>query len=458
MIYNPPMGGAANDPYVTGNPATATAGSIPPGAAIEQPQREIVNVITAAGLTASSSNVGQLAQAIQNGGLWVANAGGSSDAITASFSPAVTGLQNGMSLSVRSSAANLTATPTFTPNNGVIAAHTIVKGAGAPLVPGDIAGGGHWIELQWDVVLGAWVLLNPAFGASGSVGSMNGAIGLSAATTLTAANFGSFFEFGGSAAFTTTIPSANNNGGMMFRFANNGGAMQTIEIGQSPGAVGWNSTAAYVAGLTPSLVYYNGINYSCILANTNQAPPNSTYWKAWGFFFNGVSNGGMIQLAPQQSLTLISDGYNWCAFEGSWVVAQALAGYVSSSALTTILASYETIAALATTLAGYTQLSQAIGLSQSYNVVTGSRAANTIYTNTGTKPMTVMISLTFGYNVAGTATAQAGPSGSLVNLLYSAYSTLSSLFPSFSFIVQPGQKYQLVTTGTLTINNWSEMS
>jgi len=326
------------------------------------------------------------------------------------------------------------------------------------LIPGDIAGGGHWIDLQWDVVLGAWVLLNPAFGASGSVGSMNGAIGLSAATTLTAANFGSFFEFGGSAAFTTTIPSANNNGGMMFRFANNGGAMQTIEIGQSPGAVGWNSTAAYVAGLTPSLVYYNGINYSCILANTNQAPPNSTYWKAWGFFFNGVSNGGMIQLAPQQSLTLISDGYNWCAFEGSWVVAQALAGYVSSSALTTILASYETIAALATTLAGYTQLSQAIGLSQSYNVVTGSRAANTIYTNTGTKPMTVMISLTFGYNVAGTATAQAGPSGSLVNLLYSAYSTLSSLFPSFSFIVQPGQKYQLVTTGTVTINNWSEMS
>ncbi len=65
MIYNPPMGGGASDPYVTGNPATATPGSIPPGAAIEQPQREIVNVIMAAGLTPSAANVGQLLQAIQ---------------------------------------------------------------------------------------------------------------------------------------------------------------------------------------------------------------------------------------------------------------------------------------------------------------------------------------------------------------------------------------------------------
>ena len=66
MLYNPPMGGGSSDPYVTGNPATSTPGSIPPGAAIEQPQREIVNVITAASLTPSATDMTQLLQAILN--------------------------------------------------------------------------------------------------------------------------------------------------------------------------------------------------------------------------------------------------------------------------------------------------------------------------------------------------------------------------------------------------------
>lgn len=65
MIYNPPVGGGASDPYVTGNPSTGTPGSIPPGAAIEDPQREIISVITAAGLTPSAVDMTQLLQAIQ---------------------------------------------------------------------------------------------------------------------------------------------------------------------------------------------------------------------------------------------------------------------------------------------------------------------------------------------------------------------------------------------------------
>jgi hypothetical protein len=37
----------------------------------------------------------------------------------------------------------------------------------------------------------------------------------------------------------------------------------------------WNSGTAYVVG---NEVSSSGVNYYCILANTNQAPPNSTYW------------------------------------------------------------------------------------------------------------------------------------------------------------------------------------
>lgn len=93
--------------------------------------------------------------------------GGTADAITATYSPAITALTNGMSLMVRASSINTTTTPTFTPASGTIAAKTIVKGSGAALVAGDIAGAGHWIELQYDQTLDKWVLLNPATGVSG---------------------------------------------------------------------------------------------------------------------------------------------------------------------------------------------------------------------------------------------------------------------------------------------------
>lgn len=90
--------------------------------------------------------------------------GGTADAITATFSPVPRYASNGVPLSVRATAANATTTPTFTPNSGVIAAATIVKGNNLPLVAGDIAGAGHWLELAWDSTLSKWVLLNPANG------------------------------------------------------------------------------------------------------------------------------------------------------------------------------------------------------------------------------------------------------------------------------------------------------
>ncbi|MDA8258386.1 MAG: hypothetical protein M0Z99_22615 [Betaproteobacteria bacterium] len=65
MKYTPPIGGAANDPYVDANPATGVEGSPVPAAAIEHPQREIANVITGAGLTPDVGDLNQLYQAIQ---------------------------------------------------------------------------------------------------------------------------------------------------------------------------------------------------------------------------------------------------------------------------------------------------------------------------------------------------------------------------------------------------------
>ena len=66
MKYVPPLG--ATDPnasYQDGNPEAGILGSIVPAAAIERPQREILNVLTAAGLTPSDTDVTQLLAAIR---------------------------------------------------------------------------------------------------------------------------------------------------------------------------------------------------------------------------------------------------------------------------------------------------------------------------------------------------------------------------------------------------------
>lgn len=110
-------------------------------------------------------------QGFQQNKYAVANAGGTSDALTASYTPAITALTNGMSLLVRAAYANTTTTPTFTPNSGTITAATLYKGNGLALSVGDIAGAGHWIELQYDSTLSGWVLLNPATGVTGGAGA-----------------------------------------------------------------------------------------------------------------------------------------------------------------------------------------------------------------------------------------------------------------------------------------------
>ena len=100
---------------------------------------------------------------IQSQALYAA-AGGSADAITATYSPAVTALVAGVTLYLRAASANATTTPTFSPNG--LTAKTIVKINNQALVAGDIAGAGHILILQYDATNGVWELANPAVSSS----------------------------------------------------------------------------------------------------------------------------------------------------------------------------------------------------------------------------------------------------------------------------------------------------
>lgn len=99
-----------------------------------------------------------MAAVVRSLGIPTAVAGGTADAITADFTPNVA-LTNGTTVIVRAGATNTTTTPTFAPDG--LTAKTIVKGNNLALAAGDIAGAGHWLEMNFDSVLDKWVLQNP---------------------------------------------------------------------------------------------------------------------------------------------------------------------------------------------------------------------------------------------------------------------------------------------------------
>lgn len=101
----------------------------------------------------------------------IANAGGTADAISGTFTPSVTSLTNGLTVYVRAGSTNTASGVVFQADG--TAAKPVVKGAGQSLDVGDIAGAGHWLELQFDTGLDKWILQNPAIPISGFARSIS---------------------------------------------------------------------------------------------------------------------------------------------------------------------------------------------------------------------------------------------------------------------------------------------
>lgn len=87
----------------------------------------------------------------------IATAGGTADAITATFTPALT-LTDKMLCAVVASGANTVTNPTFAPDG--LTAHTIVKNGGQPLVAGDIPAALAVIILEYNLANTRWELVD----------------------------------------------------------------------------------------------------------------------------------------------------------------------------------------------------------------------------------------------------------------------------------------------------------
>lgn len=101
---------------------------------------------------------------VQDGVVNWSIAGGTSDAITATYTPVITALIDGQICGFRATAANATTTPTFSPNG--ITAEVITKNGGQPLGMGDIAGNLAETILRYNLANTRWELLNPSLTSS----------------------------------------------------------------------------------------------------------------------------------------------------------------------------------------------------------------------------------------------------------------------------------------------------
>ncbi len=113
----------------------------------------------AAAATAATDFV--IASQIQKGGLHYAVAAGTVDVMTATLTPAIDALTNGLIVVLLSLGGNNTTTPTLNLNG--LGAKTIVKGDDQDLVADDTAS--ILLYLVYSVVLGKFILLNPQYEA-----------------------------------------------------------------------------------------------------------------------------------------------------------------------------------------------------------------------------------------------------------------------------------------------------
>ena len=351
--------------------------------------------------------------------------GGTSDAITATFSPVPRYASNGVPLSVRATAANATTTPTFTPNSGVIAAATIVKGNNIPLAVGDIAGAGHWLELAWDSTLSKWVLLNPANGVNATTAKQIQPVGASVAAN----------------AMTVTLNPTN----LDFRSATaNSGTVNTRTIGTQlsltiPSTATLGTTSAIASRIL-------------LLAIDNAGTVELAVYNAAGganLDETGVINTTAIA-AGSNSLTV----YSQTARTG---VPYRVVGYVDSTQATA--GTWATAPSAVQGIGGQALAAMSsIGYGQTWQSVIGSRALATTYYNTTGRPL--MVSAAVVGVGSGTTTAAATVNGVVVATQAGSYtSTGTATISNVVFVVPPGGSYSIESLGSasLSLHSWNEL-
>lgn len=340
-------------------------------------------------------------------------AGGTADALTATFSPAITALPAApgtLSVLVRAASANATTTPTFAADG--TAAKTIVKGSNSALVAGDIAGAGHWLALEYDATLDKWVLQNPAHGVATvnttQVQSLSAAVAANALTV-------------GLAATTLDFRNATLTDGAPVAGVAVGALTITVPSGATLGTV--NTVAARLV----LLVAYNGGSPVLCIANLAGGVNLDETTLISPTTISGAANSASVIYSA--SAVGANSPFRVVGFVD---ITEATAGTWATAPTRVQGTGGQALAALSS-----------FGFGQTWQDVTGSRSSGTTFYNTTGRPIAVSAGFTNTVNYTA-----------VVGGVTVAPSTSGTFFTTF--IVPAGTSYSITSTSG-TVATWREL-
>lgn len=296
MLYNAPFGATdTNASYVNGNPAAGIRGSIPPAAAIEQGQREVVNFIADSGLTPSGTDLHQLGKSVQSGQVTYAADTGAANAMVVTLSPVPVSYRAGMQIRVKAAYANTGAAAI---NVNGLGSKAVVDANGTALLKGAYQANNHLV-LEYDgtsfrIIAGAYSAPDSASafhvgnGATQTLtnavyrvldlGTQAGTVGSSSGTAFTAARAGLYlisaslstvisFSGAANASINSTIykngsvvPGVTNIVGLYTPVSGTGAYQSGINTVVSLNVGDTVSVAQMVQGSSMSSLYVNGVD------------------------------------------------------------------------------------------------------------------------------------------------------------------------------------------------------
>ncbi len=251
---------------------------------------------------------------VQDGKINWAVAGGTADAITASYAIPFDSLVDGQLCAFRATATNATTTPTFSPMG--LTARTIVKNGGSAVAAGDIVSGGEYV-MRYLLASTRWELLNPSGAGGGSftgpviVNLAAAGVAFSARTTDAGANPAAFEFYHNSASPANNDLNGqitfygNDSGGNLTRYAQIYSYISNVTNGAEAGGF---VVQAQVAGVDTNLMLLAG--GAAFGAPTGSVPATVGHVNAVALF--------------QQNVAVATLGAN--TFTGSQVVASTDAG------------------------------------------------------------------------------------------------------------------------------------
>ncbi|MGJ7611163.1 MULTISPECIES: gp53-like domain-containing protein [unclassified Variovorax] len=141
--------------FTEGNPGLGQAATYVRASFLNGMQQELLNILTAAGITPSKTVYNQLLAAMRSNALIYATDTGAANAAVLTYAPAVTALVDGMVLWFKAKAANTGAT---TLNVNGLGATPVVGGAQTALQGGEIVANGR-CQVIYSATLAAFVLI-----------------------------------------------------------------------------------------------------------------------------------------------------------------------------------------------------------------------------------------------------------------------------------------------------------